>query len=342
MSKSRYNISVKRKGDNNMKNKINILTLFLIAIISLVGFTSCKNNTTSFDENKDIIKYSRDTTSGTRDGFFTAIGYAEAKEDDTKIPGFIKATDNANMITLVSNDNYGIGYISLASSATSGLKVLSYEGVVPSEEAVVNGTYKLSRNFNYVTKVEADCTKVEWTLIKGFLLFMSSKEGQGIIKAKDGILTKDLSTSKSFNELLSLEENSDVKALCETPCDDASKIEIKFGGSTSVEKIAKALTEAYSRYCSTFKPVHNHTGSGAAYKGTQGSEKGTVNGMHVGFLSRELKENEVPAENTSGMICKDGIVVVVNKNNTCIDNITADMLKKIYSTKTIKWSEIVK
>lgn len=98
-----------------MKNKINILTLFLIAIISLVGFTSCKNNTTSFDENKDIIKYSRDTTSGTRDGFFTAIGYAEAKEDDTKISGFIKATDNANMITLVSNDNYGIGYISLAS-----------------------------------------------------------------------------------------------------------------------------------------------------------------------------------------------------------------------------------
>ncbi len=268
-----------------MKNKINILTLFLIAIISLFGFTSCKNNTTSFDESKDIIKYSRDTT--------------------------------------------------------SGLKVLSYEGVVPSEEAVVNGTYKLSRNFNYVTKVETDCTKVEWTLIKGFLLFMSSKEGQGIIKAKDGILTKDLSKSKSFNELLSLEENSDVKALCETPCDDASKIEIKFGGSTSVEKISKALTEAYSRYCPTFKPVHNHTGSGTAYKGTQGSEKGTVNGMHVGFLSRELKENEVPAENTSGMICKDDIVVV-NKNNTCIDNITADRLKKIYSTKTIKWSEIVK
>lgn len=115
MSKFRYNISAKRKRDNNMKNKINILTLFLIAIISLVGFTSCKNNTTSFDENKDIIKYSRDTTSGTRDGFFTAIGYAEAKEDDTKIPGFIRTTDNANMITLVSNDNYGIGYISLAS-----------------------------------------------------------------------------------------------------------------------------------------------------------------------------------------------------------------------------------
>ena len=101
MSKFRYNISAKRKRDNNMKNKINILTLFLIAIISLVGFTSCKNNTTSFDENKDIIKYSRDITSETRDGFFTAIGYAEAKEDDTKIHGFIRTTDNANMITLV-------------------------------------------------------------------------------------------------------------------------------------------------------------------------------------------------------------------------------------------------
>ena len=86
--------------------------------------------------------------------------------------------------------------------------------------------------------------------------------------------------------------------------------------------------------------VHNHTGSGAAYKGTQGSNMNTVNGMHIGFLSRELKTDEVAAEGTSGLICKDGIVVCVNSKNTLISNITKETLKKIYESETITWSEI--
>ena len=76
------------------------------------------------------------------------------------------------------------------------------------------------------------------------------------------------------------------------------------------------------------------------HKGTQGSEKTSVNKLHVGFLSRELNASETPAENTSGMLCKDGIVVVVNVLNDTVTNITKEQLKKIYATKNIKWSEI--
>ena len=131
--------------------KKNILILALIC--ALLGLVSCKKTTPkdTFDTTKVVTRYSRDSESGTRDGFFTAIGYAEAKEDDSKIPGYVKATDNANMISLVKNDEYGIGYISLASLAESGLKALNYEGVAPSEAAVIDGSYKLSRNFNYIT-----------------------------------------------------------------------------------------------------------------------------------------------------------------------------------------------
>lgn len=320
--------------------KKNILILALIC--ALLGLVSCKKTTPkdTFDTTKVVTRYSRDSESGTRDGFFTAIGYAEAKEDDSKIPGYVKATDNANMISLVKNDEYGIGYISLASLAESGLKALNYEGVAPSEAAVIDGSYKLSRNFNYITTAKDNCTETEWLLIQAFVLFTTSKEGQGIIKAKDGITTKSIASALSFQELLDKEENKEIKALCEKPCAASDQIEIKFGGSTSVEKIAKALSEAFAKNCPTFKAVHNHTGSGAAYKGTQGSEKTSVNKLHVGFLSRELNASETPAENTSGMLCKDGIVVVVNVLNDTVTNITKEQLKKIYATENIKWSEI--
>lgn len=84
--------------------KKNILILALIC--ALLGLVSCKKQLQRYIwYYKVVTRYSRDSESGTRDGFFTAIGYAEAKEDDSKIPGYVKATDNANMISLVKMMN---------------------------------------------------------------------------------------------------------------------------------------------------------------------------------------------------------------------------------------------
>lgn len=325
-----------------MRKTLKIMAALAMGATAVTFATSCgsKTNESTFDDSKNITRYTRDTTSGTRDGFFTAIGLSEAKEDDAPILGSTIATDNANMISLVNNDEYGIGYISLASLEGSGLKALKYDGVEATEEAVVDGSYKLQRNFNYVTTTQDNCTETEWTLIQAFQLFTTSKEGLGIIKSKDGILTTSIAQASSWNDLLNKPENASIKTLCQTPCDAANQVEIKFGGSTSVEKIAKALSSAFKDYCPTFKPAHNHTGSGAAYKGTQGSEKNGVNKLHIGFLSRELNSNETPAANTSGMICKDGIVTVVNSANTSVTDVNADTLKNIYTGTITKWSDV--
>lgn len=313
--------------------KIVMIICTLCSLLMLVGCVKPSGDT--FDENMKVMRYSRDDTSGTRDGFFTAIGYEEAIKDNTKIPGATIATDNGNMIFYLKNDIYGIGYISLSSLETSTLKALNFEGVEPTIENVTNGSYKLSRNFNYITMKEEDCTPDEWMMIKAFMLFMSSKEGKSIIKAKDGILIDSVESSKTFSTLL--EENKEISDFLNQ---DGEVIKIKFGGSTSVLKMSQALTSAFASYTKRFEAVHNHTGSGAAYKGTQGSNMNTVNGMHIGFLSRELKTDEVAAEGTSGLICKDGIVVCVNSKNTLISNITKETLKKIYESETITWSEI--
>ena len=46
--------------------------------VFLIGGVSCNNTNTTdtFDLNKKVIAYTRDTSSGTRDGFFTAIGFS--------------------------------------------------------------------------------------------------------------------------------------------------------------------------------------------------------------------------------------------------------------------------
>ena len=56
------------------------------------------------------------------------------------------------MLAKVGADQYAIGYVSLA-SLNSTVKALSYEGVQPTEAGVIDGSYKLQRNFNFYTYV---------------------------------------------------------------------------------------------------------------------------------------------------------------------------------------------
>ncbi|MBS1476739.1 MAG: hypothetical protein HP024_02175, partial [Acholeplasmatales bacterium] len=161
----------------------------------------------------NVTRYTRDTTSGTRDGFFTTINYKDAITDDTKLPGATIVSSNGDMIAKVKADNNGIGYISLASLSNSGLKGLSYNGIAPSEAAVVDGTYTLQRNFNYITRTQSDCSEDEWNMIQCFLAYTESREGLAIIKSKDGILTKSINDAKSWSEIR--DANPTYKALCQ-------------------------------------------------------------------------------------------------------------------------------
>lgn len=280
---------------------------------------------------KEIKIYTRDTTSGTRDGFFTGIGLSDAKEDNTLLKeGFVEVESNGDMINAIKNDEYGIGYISLSSLEESSLTGLKYEGVEPNEDNVLNGSYGLTRNFNYIIRNEFD-SDTKKDIVNAFVAYMSTKEAKATIIANSGIvkLNKD---DKSWD---------DIKANYPITNQDNSNITIKFGGSTSVEKIAKALSQEFASKCGNFKPEHNHAGSGDAYKFTQGEEKDSTSKLDIGFLSRELNSNEVAASNTSGLICIDAIVAVVNNKNS-LTAITANELKDIYTGVTTKWNQLIK
>ena len=310
---------------------------YLLTLLLGMTLASCGGNNTSnsskveFDTSKNITVYTRDTDSGTRDGFFTKIGLKDAvKSNEPLVKGAVETNGNGDMVLKVKNDEYGIGYISLSSLEESSLTGLKYEGVEPNEDNVLNGSYGLTRNFNYIIRNEFD-SDTKKDIVNAFVAYMSTKEAKATIIANSGIvkLNKD---DKSWD---------DIKANYPITNQDNSNITIKFGGSTSVEKIAKALSQEFASKCGNFKPEHNHAGSGDAYKFTQGEEKDSTSKLDIGFLSRELNSNEVAASNTSGLICIDAIVAVVNNKNS-LTAITANELKDIYTGVTTKWNQLIK
>ncbi len=71
---------------------------------------------------KNITMYTRDTSSGTRDAFMSSIGLSDASSSDDYLnTAFATVSSNGDMISSIKNDEYGIGYISLTSLASSGV-----------------------------------------------------------------------------------------------------------------------------------------------------------------------------------------------------------------------------
>ena len=310
-----------------MKKIIKLVCLLFVMIFGLIG---CSNE--EFDSELEIKLYTRDTTSGTRDGFFTGIGLSEAKDDNMplKVDGLGTVESNGDMINSIKNDKYGIGYISMSSLENSGLKGLCYEGVEATNENVLNGTYTLTRNFNYIIRSEYNNEDKE-KIIVAFLAYLGTQEGKATMQSEGGILEVKVS-DPTWD---SIKDNYSIVS------QDNSDITINFGGSTSVSKMAQALASEFSDLCGNVNFSHNYHGSSDAYKKTQGVDKDSTSYLDMAFASRDFKldSSEQAVEGTYGTLCIDAIVPVVNIENTC-SIITKEQLVKIYTGVYTKWNEI--
>lgn len=304
------------------------LALLLMALVAVITLTACGTNEEGWNTSSNIQIYTRDTSSGTRAGFMGGIDFDGADTDDSLLADGFVIKDNTGILTSLATDEYGIGYVSLA-SVDSTVKGLSFEGVEPTIANVINDTYGLKRPFNYVTRAWDDyATDTEKEIVEAFIAFLYTTDGSDIITNKGAV---PLDSTESWDDIKS---NYSV-------CDlDNSSVTIKFGGSDSIEKIAKALTEDFAPRCGNFVPEHDHTGSSDGFKRTQGSEKDGDNYKHVGFASRPFKDSEVGATDTQGQLAWDAIVAIVHIDNE-LTNVTAEELKKIYSGEYTTWDQLV-
>lgn len=304
------------------------VVLFLAVVFTLSACTSTEDN---FDETKKITVYTRDTTSGTRAGFMEGIGFADASTNDSLLVAGFVIKDNTGIMTSITTDQFGIGYVSL-SSVNDTIKGLSFEGVAPTLANVINDTYGLKRPFMWMTRDAGDySSETVEQLVNAFIAFLGTTDAQDIINNNGAI---GLPATKSWD---------DIKANHPITQQNNTGVVVRFGGSDSIQKVAEALTNSFVSKAGNFTAEHDHTGSGDAYKRTQdASVKDTSVGKDVGFSSRYFKDNEkvgVEASNM-GQLAWDAIVAIVHKDNP-ITNVTADDLKKIYNGTFTTWSDLL-
>lgn len=91
-----------------------------------------------------IVLIGREAASGTRDGFESITDTKDKCKYSQEL------TSTGDVVQTVSSNPNAIGYASLASVKES-VKLLSVEGVIPTNETIQNGEYKIQRDFILVT-----------------------------------------------------------------------------------------------------------------------------------------------------------------------------------------------
>ena len=108
---------------------------------------------------------------------------------------------------------------------------------------------------------------------------------------------------------------------------------ISMVGSTSMEKLANALSEAFMEQYPDVTVTAEFVGSGA------GIEAVTNGSADIGNSSRSLKEEEKAAGVVENIVAIDGIAVCVDPANEVAD-LTKEQLTNIYNGTITNWKEV--
>lgn len=271
--------------------------------------TGTEKTASDFNSNKDITVIARDSASGTR-GAFHELMKIKVKEGDTEVDklvvGALEFDGQDKVITAVEGDKYAIGYISLG-SVSDRIKAASVDSTEATIENVKSGAYKVARPFLLVTK------GTESELVKDFLSFADSKQGQEIVESK--------------HYISSVNEPKEYVA-------SGLSGNIKVAGSTSVTPLMEVLQEAYQELNPRVTFEMQSQGS------SQGIKMAIEGTYDIGMSSRELKEDEKSQLNEHTLAI-DGIAVILNKENPTSD-ISSENITKIFTGEVTKWSEVAK
>ena len=281
--------------------------LMLLAFVGVgVVLTACSKSNSS--ESKQISVVSREEGSGTRGAFIDLFGLEEKNSSgdtvDLTTANAIVTNSTSVTLTTVAGNDLAIGYASLG-SLNDSVKVLKIDGTKASVETIKDGSYKISRPFNIVTK--EDISKAA----KDFINFILSSDGQAIVEENGYIPLDNVDTYQA----------------------SVTSGKVVISGSSSVTPVMEKLKEAYTKVNSgvTIEIQQSDSSTGIT---------DTIDGTSdIGMASRELEDSEIAQGVNSTVIAMDGIAVIVNKNNT-IDNLTSEQVKSIFSGEITTWKEL--
>ncbi len=162
-------------------------------------------------------------------------------------------------------------------------------------------------------------------LVGAFVLMVGSLTACGN-EASEGE-TSSSTTSTTATESSEAESSEEVQE------ETALSGSILMVGSTSMEKFANALSEAFMDKYPDVTVNAEFVGSGA---GIEAVNNGTAD---IGNSSRNLKDEEKEAGAVENIVAIDGIAVCVDTANT-VTNLTREQLISIYDGTVTNWSEV--
>ena len=299
--------------------KLRNTVLAVLSMSAVLALASCggetnstsgetaSNDSSSFDSSNLITVVSREDGSGTRGAFVELFGIEEEDANgntaDLTTDEAIIANRTDVMLTNVSGDEYAIGYVSLA-SLNDNVKALGIDGAEATAENIKNGTYKVSRPFNIVTKDGLS------DVAQDFINFIMSQEGQAVC-AEECVPIDDAAAPFAGTN-------------------PSGKVTV--AGSSSVSPLMEKLKEAYLAVNPSAE-IEIQTNDSTS--GINGAIEGTCD---IGMASRELKDSEA-SQLTGTTIALDGIAVIVNSENPT-EAMTSQNVKDIFTGTITTWDEI--
>ena len=287
--------------------KLGKIASLLTALALLL--TACGSNS-GFDASKNISVVAREDGSGTKSAFMEIIGL-KGKADPVNV---IIQTGTAGVLAEVKSNPAAIAYESLG-YVTGDVKMLKIDGVEATIANIKSGTYKIARPLSVVYKDSA----LDDAMNNAFFTFLQSSDAQKIISDGGYVSVADNAVAYTIDGSLS------------------GTIDVS--GSTSLQPLMIELATAFEKLQVNVQVNVSGGGSGTGYKN---ADEGV---SAFGMISEEFNLEKAPSC-THYIVSKDGIAVIVNKDNP-LDSITMEQINSIYDVEAgtsaaTKWNVIIK
>ena len=166
--------------------------------------------------------------------------------------------------------------------------------------------------------------KVKYAVLAGVMAFGLTACGQS---------AEETTAASAASETTDTAAEETTEAKEETEAAAELSGSITMAGSTSMEKFANALAEAFMEIHPDVSVQSEFTGSSA------GVEAVLAGQSDIGNSSRNLADDEKSAGAVENIVAIDGIAVVTDPANTASD-LTKEQLVQIYTGEVKNWSEV--
>lgn len=180
LSSDTKEIVIARDGIAAAVNNANPVTNLTQEQISKIYRGEIKNWSEVGGESRPIVVVTRENGSGTR-GAFEEIMKLQRTINGHKVTAIIPTAQvgngNGMIKTIVANNPYAIGYISLG-SVDDSLRAIDVNGVAATDDNIAAGDYQIARPFIVLMDKNAPSTAQD------FIEYIMSADGQGIVASE--------------------------------------------------------------------------------------------------------------------------------------------------------------